>query len=58
MPVTEGMLRLAVFGVVVNVIRNLWAAGKVFLQEAPDKRMHGDMRATLLAVDGVKEVHH
>lgn len=44
--------------ILFNVFKNLWATAKIFLQAAPDKKMHGEIRDTLLAVDGVNDVHH
>ncbi|QKK03593.1 MAG: cation transporter [Pseudomonadota bacterium] len=44
--------------ILVNVIRNLWATGKLFLQAAPDRALHERIRQTLLETDGVCGVHH
>jgi len=41
-----------------NVARNLWATGRLFLQAVPDRTLHDQIRTTLLAIDGVDDVHH
>jgi cobalt-zinc-cadmium efflux system protein len=44
--------------ILVNVIRNLWATGKLFHQAVPDRQLHERIRETLLGTDGVSAVHH
>lgn len=44
--------------ILVNVIRNLWATGKLFHQAVPDRELHDRIRRSLLETDGVIEVHH
>lgn len=44
--------------ILVNVIRNLWATGKLFHQAVPDRELHDRIRRSLLETDGVSEVHH
>ncbi len=44
--------------ILFNVVRNLWATGKLFLQAVPDRMLHDEIRKTLLDVDGVSDVHH
>jgi cobalt-zinc-cadmium efflux system protein len=44
--------------ILVNVIRNLWATGKIFLQAVPDKTLHDEIRHKLLNIDGISDIHH
>ncbi|MDP4917615.1 MAG: cation diffusion facilitator family transporter [Haliea sp.] len=44
--------------ILFNVVRNLWATGKLFLQAVPDRALHDKIRKTLLDVDSVSGVHH
>jgi len=44
--------------ILFNVVRNLWVTAKLFLQAAPNKALHEEIRHTLLGVDGISEVHH
>jgi cobalt-zinc-cadmium efflux system protein len=44
--------------ILANVIRNLWATGKLFVQAVPDPTLHADIRQTLLGIEHVNEVHH
>ncbi|CUR45111.1 cation diffusion facilitator family transporter [Alloalcanivorax xenomutans] len=44
--------------ILINVIRNLWATGRLFLQAVPDQGVHDRILRTLLSVDGVSDVHH
>ncbi len=44
--------------ILFNVMRNLWVTGKLFFQAVPDKALHGDIRNSLLNVDGISDVHH
>lgn len=44
--------------ILFNVIRNLWTTGKLFLQAVPDRKLHDEIRETLLDIDGISDVHH
>lgn len=44
--------------ILVNVIRNLWATGKLFIQAVPDPALHDAIRRTLLGIEHISEVHH
>ncbi|MEQ3636874.1 cation diffusion facilitator family transporter [Alcanivorax sp.] len=44
--------------ILVNVIRNLWATGKLFIQAVPDPALHDEIRRTLLGIEHISEVHH
>lgn len=44
--------------ILVNVIRNLWETGKIFLQAVPDKTLHNEIRHKLLNIDGISDIHH
>lgn len=44
--------------ILFNVIRNLWATGKIFLQAVPDKTLHDEIRHKLLNIDGISDIHH
>ncbi|MTI62504.1 cation diffusion facilitator family transporter [Methylophaga sp.] len=44
--------------ILINVIRNLWATGKIFLQAVPDKTLHDEIRHKLLNIDGISDIHH
>lgn len=44
--------------ILVNVVRNLWTTAKLFLQAVPNRTLHDQIRVTLLAIDGVSDVHH
>jgi cobalt-zinc-cadmium efflux system protein len=44
--------------ILFNVIRNLWATGKIFLQAVPDKTLHDEIRHKLLNIDGTSDIHH
>jgi len=44
--------------ILFNVIRNLWTTGKLFLQAVPDRKLHDEIRNTLLDIDGILEIHH
>lgn len=44
--------------ILVNVARNLWTTGKLFLQSVPDPALHEDIRRTLLGIAHINEVHH
>jgi cobalt-zinc-cadmium efflux system protein len=44
--------------ILFNVLRNLWTTGKIFLQAAPDKGLHDEIRQSLLKIDGIIEIHH
>lgn len=44
--------------ILFNVIRNLRATGKLFLQAVPDRELHDQIRSTLLSIDGIRDVHH
>lgn len=44
--------------ILVNVIRNLWSTGKLFVQAVPDPVLHDDIRRTLLGIEHINEVHH
>ena len=74
MPVTEGMLGLAIFKewpildpilsigftlfVLLNVVRNLWKTLRLFLQGTPEELSLGPIREKLGELDGVAEIHH
>lgn len=44
--------------ILVNVIRNLWATGKIFLQAVPDKALHDEIKQALTSIEGIREIHH
>lgn len=44
--------------ILVNVLRNLWATGKLFHQAVPDRTLHERIHRSLLETEGVSEVHH
>lgn len=44
--------------ILFNVLRNLWATGKLFLQAVPDKQLHDEIKHALLKISGAREVHH
>jgi cobalt-zinc-cadmium efflux system protein len=44
--------------ILVNVLRNLWATGKLFHQAVPDRTLYERIHRSLLETDGVSEVHH
>ena len=58
-PILDPLLSVAfTLFILFNVLRNLWATGKLFFQAAPDKGLHDKIERSLLGVDGVSEVHH
>lgn len=58
-PILDPLLSVAfTLFILINVIRNLWVTGKLFLQAAPNKALHDEIRQVLLKVDAVKEIHH
>lgn len=44
--------------ILANVLRNLWATGRLFFQAVPDAPLLNKVRESLLAVDAVDSVHH
>ncbi|WP_339616320.1 cation diffusion facilitator family transporter [uncultured Gilvimarinus sp.] len=44
--------------ILVNVIRNLWATGKIFFQAVPNIKLHHEIRQTLLGVEHIHDIHH
>lgn len=58
-PILDPLLSVAfTLFILFNVLRNLWATGKLFFQAAPDKDLHDKIERSLLGVDGLREVHH
>lgn len=58
-PILDPLLSVAfTLFILFNVLRNLWAVGRLFLQAVPDRALHADIRDTLLAIDGVGDIHH
>lgn len=44
--------------IALNVFRNLWETGRLFLQAVPDKSLHNQISETLKNLENVEEVHH
>ena len=44
--------------ILANVVRNLWATGRLFFQAVPDAPLLDAVREALLAVENVDSVHH
>lgn len=44
--------------ILFNVMRNLVATGKLFLQSTPDRKLHDEIRNTLLDIEGISDLHH
>lgn len=44
--------------ILVNVIRNLWATGRLFFQAAPSLEAQEKIKQSLLALENVDSVHH
>lgn len=44
--------------ILVNVVRNLSATARLFLQAAPDKALQTKIEDTLLEIDGLDSIHH
>ena len=44
--------------ILFNVVRTLWATGKLFFQAVPDKALHDAIRHTLLGMEGISAIHH
>jgi len=58
-PILDPLLSVAfTLFILFNVVRNLWATGRLFLQAVPDQALHDQIRVTLLGVNGVSDVHH
>ncbi len=59
LPILDPLLSIGfTLFILLNVLRNLWATGKLFLQAVPDKALHDEIRATLLKIEGAHEIHH
>jgi len=58
-PIIDPLLSIAftVF-ILVNVIRNLWETGRLFIQASPDPELVSKIQKALTDIDGVDEVHH
>lgn len=44
--------------ILFNVVRNLWATGKLFFQAAPDPELLNSIRDSLLSLPQIGNVHH
>lgn len=44
--------------ILINVMRTLWATGRLFFQAVPDSKALGEIRKSLLSLDEVDSVHH
>ena len=44
--------------ILVNVVRNLWATGKLFFQAVPDRQLRQTIESSLLRIPGIEEIHH
>jgi len=59
LPILDPLLSIGfTLFILVNVFRNLWLTGKLFFQAVPDKSLRDDVHVSLMAVDGVADVHH
>ena len=44
--------------ILVNVVRNLWATGKLFFQAVPDAQLRQTIESALLQIPGIEAIHH
>lgn len=44
--------------ILINVLRNLWATGRLFFQAAPDTDLLKSVRASLMSLKEIDDVHH
>jgi cobalt-zinc-cadmium efflux system protein len=44
--------------ILFNVLRNLWATARLFVQAVPDITLLNDIQSVLRDVDGVEDMHH
>jgi cobalt-zinc-cadmium efflux system protein len=44
--------------ILVNVVRNLWATGKLFFQAVPDGQLRQTIESALLRIPGIQAIHH
>lgn len=58
-PILDPLLSLVFTAfILINVVRNIWLTGKLFIQAVPDKQLVVNIKATLLQVPDLCEVHH
>ena len=58
-PILDPLLSISfTLFILINVTRNLWSTGKLFLQAVPDPTLHDEIRQTLLDIEYISEVHH
>ncbi|GAB1257102.1 cation diffusion facilitator family transporter [Aurantivibrio plasticivorans] len=58
-PILDPILSIAfTIFILINVLRNLWATTKLFLQAAPNDDTANTIRESLLSFAEVKEIHH
>lgn len=58
-PILDPLLSVAfTLFILMNVMQNLWATGKLFVQAAPNKTLTNKVRKILLNIEGVRDIHH
>ncbi|MDX1695071.1 MAG: cation diffusion facilitator family transporter [Ketobacteraceae bacterium] len=58
-PVLDPLLSIGfTLFILINVLRNLWRTGKIFLQAAPDESICEAVCVALRNLEGVDDVHH
>ncbi len=58
-PILDPLLSIAfTLFILVNVVKTLWATGKLFFQATPNPQLLHDIRTTLLALPATQSVHH
>lgn len=59
MPILDPLLSIGfTLFILINVLRNLWATGRLFFQAVPDRSLAADIRDSIMDVEGVSEIHH